>query len=86
MLAYFRRLLRTGFAYQLGEAVAKGIALLLLPVYTRFLTPRDYGTAEVLTTGIVLVSIVVRLGIGEVGQRIRARAGDDAHPGHRGRS
>ncbi|MGI8922208.1 MAG: lipopolysaccharide biosynthesis protein [Solirubrobacteraceae bacterium] len=63
MIGYFRRLLRTGFAYQLGEALAKVVALGLLPVYTHFLTPRDYGTAEVLTTAVVLISIVLRLGI-----------------------
>src|SRR5918998_6499433 len=65
MTEYLRRLLRAGAAYQLADAVSKVIALVLLPVYTRHLTPADYGTAELLLTSVILASIVVRLGLGE---------------------
>src|SRR5262245_42495678 len=65
MTSYLRRLLRTGAAYQVADAVSKVVALLLLPVYTRHLTRADYGTAELLLTTIILVSIVVRAGLGE---------------------
>jgi O-antigen/teichoic acid export membrane protein len=62
---YLRRLLTTGAAYQVADVVSKGIALILLPVYTRHLTRADYGTAELLVTTVILVSIVARLGVGE---------------------
>jgi O-antigen/teichoic acid export membrane protein len=62
---YLRRLLTTGAAYQVADVVSKFIALALLPVYTRHLTRADYGTAELLVTTVILVSIVARLGIGE---------------------
>jgi O-antigen/teichoic acid export membrane protein len=62
---YLKRLARTGAAYQLAEAFAKVPALALLPVYTRELTPRDYGTAELLLTGVFLFSMVLRLGVDE---------------------
>jgi O-antigen/teichoic acid export membrane protein len=65
MTSYLRRLLRTGAAYQLADAVSKLVALALLPVYTRHLTPADYGTAELILTTIILSSIVLRLGLGE---------------------
>lgn len=65
MTSYLRRLLRTGAAYQLADAVSKVVALVLLPVYTHHLTRADYGTAELLLTTIILVSIVLRLGLGE---------------------
>ena len=65
MTSYLRRLLRTGAAYQLADAVSKVVALALLPVYTRHLTRADYGTAELLLTTIILCSIVLRLGLGE---------------------
>ncbi|HEX6026185.1 MAG TPA: oligosaccharide flippase family protein [Solirubrobacter sp.] len=65
MTSYLRRLLRTGVAYQVADAVSKVVALALLPVYTRHLTRGDYGTAELLLTTIILVSIVLRLGLGE---------------------
>jgi O-antigen/teichoic acid export membrane protein len=63
MYDYFRRLARTGAAYQVGEALAKGVAVVLLPVYTRHLTRADYGTADLLLTLVILVSIVIRLGL-----------------------
>jgi O-antigen/teichoic acid export membrane protein len=62
---YLRRLLTTGAAYQVADVVSKFFALALLPVYTRHLTRADYGTAELLVTTVILVSIVARLGIGE---------------------
>jgi O-antigen/teichoic acid export membrane protein len=65
MYDYFRRLARTGAAYQVGEALAKGVAVVLLPVYTRHLTRADYGTADLLLTLVILVSIVIRLGLVE---------------------
>jgi O-antigen/teichoic acid export membrane protein len=65
MTGYLRRLLRAGVAYQLADAVSKVLALALLPVYTRHLSRADYGTAELLLTTIILVSIVLRLGLGE---------------------
>ena len=65
MTGYLRRLLTTGAAYQVADAVSKVIALALLPVYTRHLTRADYGTAELLLTTIILVSIIVRAGLGE---------------------
>src|SRR6476620_8485903 len=65
MTSYLRRLLRTGAAYQLADAVSKVIALVTLPLYTRHLTRADYGTAELILTTIILLSIVLRLGLGE---------------------
>src|SRR5437868_3192787 len=65
MYDYFRRLARTGAAYQAGEALAKLVAVALLPVYTRHLTRADYGTADLLLTLVILVSIVIRLGLVE---------------------
>lgn len=65
MTGYLRRLLRTGAAYQLADIVAKLLALGLLPLYTRYLSQEDYGTAELLLTVVILLSIVVRLGLGE---------------------
>jgi O-antigen/teichoic acid export membrane protein len=65
MTGYLRRLLKTGAAYQLADIVAKLLALGLLPLYTTYLSPRDYGVAELLLTVVILLSIVVRLGLGE---------------------
>src|ERR1700754_1425004 len=63
MTGYLRRLLRARAAYQLADAGSKVLALALLPVYTRHLSRADYGTAELLLTTIILVSIILRLGL-----------------------
>ena len=65
MLGYLKRLLTTGAAYQFGDIVAKGLALVTLPLYTRHLSPSAYGAAESLLTAVILSSILLRVGVGE---------------------
>jgi O-antigen/teichoic acid export membrane protein len=62
---YLKRLVTTGAAYQFGDIVAKGLALLTLPLYTHHLGPEAYGAAESLLTAVILSSIVLRMGVGE---------------------
>ena len=54
MLGYLKRLVTTGAAYQFGDILAKGLALLTLPLYTRHLDPKAYGAAETLLTAVIL--------------------------------
>jgi O-antigen/teichoic acid export membrane protein len=63
--AYLKRLVTTGAAYQFGDILAKGLALLTVPLYTRHLDTEAYGVAETLLTGVILSSILLRVGIGE---------------------
>ncbi len=62
MSGYLRRLATTGAAYTAASVVSKLIAVALLPLYTRYLTPADYGAAEVMFAAIVSASIIVRFG------------------------
>jgi O-antigen/teichoic acid export membrane protein len=62
---YLKRLLTTGAAYQFGDIVAKGLALITLPLYTRHVSAGSYGAAEALLTAVILSSILLRVGIGE---------------------
>ncbi len=62
MSGYLRRLATTGAAYTGASILSKLIAVALLPLYTRYLSPADYGAAEVLFSAVVAASIVVRLG------------------------
>jgi O-antigen/teichoic acid export membrane protein len=50
-------------AYQLADVVSKLLAVLLLPVYTRYIAPAGYGVVELLANSVIFVSIVVRFGI-----------------------
>jgi O-antigen/teichoic acid export membrane protein len=63
MSGYLRRLATTGAAYTAASILSKVIAVALLPLYTRYLTPEDYGAAEILFAAVVTVSIIVRLGL-----------------------
>jgi hypothetical protein len=42
-------LLRNSIVYGLGEVLPKGISLILIPLYTRFLSPPDYGILSLVT-------------------------------------
>jgi O-antigen/teichoic acid export membrane protein len=63
MFEYVRRLATTGAAYTASSVLSKLIAVFLLPIYTHYLTPSDYGAAEVMLASVIAASIVVRLGI-----------------------
>jgi O-antigen/teichoic acid export membrane protein len=65
VLGYLKRLLTTGAAYQFGDIVAKGIALVTIPLYTRHISPAGYGAANSLLTAVILASIFLRVGVGE---------------------
>jgi len=75
-----RRLATTGAAYTAASIVSKLIAVALLPLYTRYLTPADYGAAEVMFAAVVSASIVVRLGAIEALLRFYYK--DDEDPAH----
>ncbi|MDX6584120.1 MAG: hypothetical protein QOI10_3304 [Solirubrobacterales bacterium] len=63
MSEYLRRLATTGAAYTASSVLSKLIAVALLPLYTAYLTPSDYGAAEVVFASVIAISIVVRLGL-----------------------
>jgi O-antigen/teichoic acid export membrane protein len=61
--AYLKRLVRSLAAYQVADVVSKFIAILLLPVYTRYINPAGYGVVELLANGVIFISIVIRFGM-----------------------
>jgi O-antigen/teichoic acid export membrane protein len=63
MSGYLKRLVSSLAAYQVADVVSKFIAVLLLPVYTRYIDPAGYGVVELLANGVIFISIVVRFGM-----------------------
>ncbi len=63
MTGYLKRLVSSLAAYQLADIISKFIAVLLLPVYTRYITPAGYGVVELLANGVIFLSILVRFGM-----------------------
>ena len=65
MRDYLKRLLTSGAAYQAADIVAKGLAVILLPLYTRHVPTQGYGAYQSLLTAVILSSIFLRVGLGE---------------------
>src|SRR5262245_4899090 len=63
IFADLRRLARHSAIYGLGGLVSRFIAILLLPLYTRYLTPADYGAVETLLALLAVFVTILRGGI-----------------------
>ena len=55
------KLIRNTALIAAGNICTKGIAFLLLPVYTAILSPGEYGTVDLLLTYTALLSMVLSL-------------------------
>lgn len=62
-LKEFKFLFYHSSIYGLGTVIAQAVAFVLLPVYTRYLTPRDYGVLELIDVTNMLIGIVLTIGI-----------------------
>jgi O-antigen/teichoic acid export membrane protein len=54
---------RHGLVYGLGIMLSKAVSFVMLPVYTRYLTPADYGTIELLTTTMDIIIMIAGIGL-----------------------
>jgi O-antigen/teichoic acid export membrane protein len=63
VLARLKELLRHSAIYGLGSIVARVVAVLLLPLYTRYLTPSDYGLIETLVALSAVLTALVAQGM-----------------------
>ena len=57
--------LRDSLIYASALAFSKGLALLMVPVATNYLSPQDYGRLDVLQTLADLLSIIIGMGLAE---------------------
>ena len=64
MFDQFRRIIKHSAVYGLSGMLAKLIGFLLLPVYTHYLTPSDYGTLEIFVITTSFLSIIMNMGLG----------------------
>ena len=61
--AELKRLGKHSVIYGLGGLVSRILAVFLLPLYTRYLSPSDYGEVETLIALTTVVGIALRMGI-----------------------
>src|SRR5580765_3582841 len=57
------RFLKDGTVYGLSIVLARSIGLILLPILTRYLSPAEYGTIELLAIAFALLNLVLPLGV-----------------------
>jgi O-antigen/teichoic acid export membrane protein len=74
-----RRLGKHSAIYGLGGLVQRILAVLLLPIYTRYLSPDDYGVVETLVALTTVLVITLRLGITNAFFRFYFDSSEPAH-------
>src|SRR6266576_2677610 len=74
-----KRLARHSAIYGLGGLVSRILAVLLLPLYTSYLSTADYGKIETLVAASSVLVIVLRLGISSAFFRFYFDSNDVQH-------
>ena len=77
LAAQIQRLGKHSVIYGLGGLIQRIVAVLLLPVLTRYLTPSDYGAIEVLVALTAVIFALLRAGIQSSFFRFYFNAEDD---------
>lgn len=63
MFNELKNLSKHSFVYMLGSVASRMVGFVMIPVYTRFLTPTDYGVLELVSLTIDIVGMFAALGI-----------------------
>lgn len=63
MLDDFKKLIKHSAIYGTGIVLSKIVGFIMLPIYTRFLTPQDYGVLQLLVLTTDIISMVIAVGI-----------------------
>jgi O-antigen/teichoic acid export membrane protein len=71
-------LLRHSSIYGLGNLLSRAVAFLMLPLYTRYLTPTDYGVLELIDVTTGMIAIVIGLGLDAAVSRFYYESPDES--------
>ncbi|MFY9397473.1 MAG: oligosaccharide flippase family protein [Desulfomonilia bacterium] len=71
-----RFLLRHSSVYGLGTIFAQAAGFLLLPFYTNYLTPADYGVAAIVETSIAIIGVMLSMGLHQAIARFYAEGSE----------
>ena len=78
MTAQLKKTAKDSSIYAIGTILRRITALVMLPIYTRYLTPADYGVVELLGMAIEIAGILVGLRIAQAMFRFYILAEDQA--------
>ena len=65
MTSEYRKIARHSFVYGAGILASKIVSVVMLPVYTHYLTPTDFGILELLETTIDVISMLAGMGLAQ---------------------
>jgi O-antigen/teichoic acid export membrane protein len=63
MYQTFKTIIKHTAIYSTSDLLAKAVGFFLLPIYTRYLSPADYGILELLAVTLNIVIILVQQGM-----------------------
>ena len=63
MTSEYRTIARHTFVYGAGIIAAKMVSLIMLPVYTHYLSPSDFGVLELLETTVDVIGMLAGMGL-----------------------
>ena len=63
MTPHLKQLARESAVYGLASVISRFLSILIVPVYTRMFSPRDYGVMSLVTASMVIVGIFAYLGL-----------------------
>ena len=73
----YKRLLKETSLYSLGPLLARVLSLITVPIYTRILSPADYGAIDILSYTAVLVVLFVGAALDQAVARFYLDASDE---------
>ena len=59
----FKTIIKHTFIYSTSDLLAKAVGFFLLPIYTRYLSPADYGILELLSVTLSIIMIFIQQGM-----------------------
>lgn len=77
MKPQYRDLIKHSGVYGVGQILTRMASIVLLPLYTRYLTPSDYGTIAIMDLTAAVLSILVSGGFAPALTRYHFEAGDE---------
>src|SRR5688572_18558416 len=78
MAARMRRLGMNSGIYLGGTVLAQGLSILLFPLYTRYLTPADYGIIGIAAATMAVVKPLIGFGMTPAVSRLYFEASSDS--------
>jgi O-antigen/teichoic acid export membrane protein len=60
-----KHLSKHAVTYGISTVLSRAIGFVMIPIYTRYLSPSDYGVLEILELAMNLLSIIVGVGLAD---------------------